>query len=385
MKLILPKDLLSLIGSFWKRIVSNPFLNERIIGGLLGAHYQSEEKASSLVKSASNLEIPAGEVFTFEKFIFVLDSFAKFEYGADLQVKYGFTYLYGSNSNNNVIYDIPNDIISIPTLYDNPARPTKTYTENIDYKITNGKLEFKIPMSSSTVLYARKVIRDTGFTYRNLAYVLGLNLSDSLFTKVPLAELWRLFSYGPNYYNVMRLISLCARAPIAKHDNEVVQGVGYTSEGALVITNRECYFIPIDQAVTVEVNQVLKQGDPVSSGIEILHYANPTPTLKVPSFMVSGENIKYGNKLLNPSRVIIIKANVSGPEVVALQYFTNVLPLDSKIILLANKSVLAAQVSNIQPEATKIANSVLAPKYANNLLTITPKCTSSLKYSLYGF
>lgn len=385
MNLIAPKTLLKLIGSFWRRIVARPLLSERLAAGLLAAHFQSEQKATDLVKAVSNLEISAGEISTFEKFIFVANGYSKFEHGAQPQSNYGTSYFYGDNSDTNTIYDIPKNIISIPTLYDNPAKPTKTYTENIDYKITPGKIQFKIPVPVSTIVYARRVVRDTGFIYRHLSYVIGVNLSDSIFRKLPLAEFWRLFSYGPNYYNVLRLISLCAKTPIAKHNNEVVQGIGYTSNGILVITNKESYLVPSNQVLSVKVDQVLMQGDPLASGIEVLHYQSGAIGLKVPTYMIQAGKIKYGSKLLNPSRVILLKADISGPEVVALQYFTNTLPLDTKIILLANKTVPAAQTSGFRPEPTKTANSVLAPKITSDQLPITAKCASSLKYSSYGF
>jgi hypothetical protein len=385
MNLIAPKTLLQLIGSFWKRIVARPLLSERLFAGLLAAHFQSEQKATDLVKSVSNLEVAAGETTTFEKFIFVSSGYSKFEYGSNLNAKYGLIYIYGDRPNLNRVYDIPKNIISIPILYDNPAKPTKTYTENIDYKTTFGKLEFKTAVPVSTILYAKKVVRDTGFTYRRLSYVIGVNLSDSIFRKLPLNEFWRLFSYGPNYYNMLRLVSLCANAPIAKHDNEKVLGVNYVLKGALVITDKEVYFVPANQSITIKVNQVLSQGDPISSGIEVLHYQSSVVGLKVPDHMKAGNKLKYGSKTLNPARVILLKADISGPEIIGLQYFIDTLPLEAKVILLANKTVPSCSISSFRTESTQINNSVLTAKIANNQLQITPKCTSSLKYSFYGF
>jgi hypothetical protein len=385
MKLLFPKDLLQLIGTFWKRIVARPLLSERLLAGLLATHLQSEQNASDLTKAVSNLEIPAGQTTTFEKFTFVQTGFSKFEHGANLTAVYGNSYFYGSNSDNNTIYDIPENIISIPILYDNPVKPTKTYTENIDYKITAGKIQFRIPVPISTILYAKKVVRDTGFVYRHLGYVIGVNLSDSIFRKIPLAEFWRLFSYGPNYYNLLSLIGLCAKTPISRHKKELIQGVSNIAEGALVITDKDVYFIVPGQVSTVAPGQTVLKGTPLASGVEVLHYQQVLPSIKVPAYMRAGVNIKYGNKLLNSSRVILLKADIGGPEVVALQYLTSTTPLENKIILLANKAVPEAQVTNIQPEPTKIANSVAAPSFSGNQLQITPKCTSSLKYSFYGF
>jgi len=385
MQLLSPKTLLSLIGSFWSRIVAKPLLSERLMAGLLAAHYQSEVKADALVKSISNLEIPAGETSTFEKFIFNSTSLAKTKYGVLPLEKHGGGIFYGTAVNGRNFYDIPENIISIPMFYDNPVKPTRTYTENIDYRIANGRIEFRIFLPESITLYARKVFKDTGFVHRQLGYVAGINLTDSIFRRVPLAELWRLFSYGPNYYNMMRILSLCANSPIAK-TNETVTGVGELKEGKLVITDRNCYFVPSGQNIVVQPNQALEQGQPLASGLKILHdKTSYRINNNLPENMWVAGKIKYGNDLLNPARTIVVKADIKGNESVVLKYFTNVLPLDVKVIVLANKNVSSAIVDKIVSRSPTLATSVALPKYSNNSIEITAKSNSSLKYGFYGF
>jgi hypothetical protein len=385
MQLLSPKTLLSLIGSFWSRIVAKPLLSERLMAGLLAAHYQSEVKADALVKSISNIEISAGEISTFEKFIFNSRTLVKAKYGVLPIEKHGSGVFYGTALNGKHFYDIPENIISIPTFYDNPVKPTRTYTENVDYKIVNSRIEFRVSLPESITLYARKVIKDTGFVHRQLGYVAGINLTDSIFRKVPLAELWRLFSYGPNYYNMMRMLSLCANSPIAK-DNETVTGVGDLREGKLVITDKNCYFIPPEQDTVVQLNQTLTQGQPLASGLAILHdKTSYRINDNLPKNMWVDGKIKYGNSFLNPARTIIVKANIKGNESVVLKYFTNVLPLDVKVIVLANKDVSSAVVDKITSKSPTLATSVALPKYSNNSIEITAKSNSSLKYGFYGF
>lgn len=386
MQLLQPANLLSLIGSFWKRIVAKPLLSERLMAGLLANHYQAELKADALVKAVSSVDISAGEPFAFEKFTFSIRTFAKVGYGAEPFEKHGGSVLYGQYVDGKAIYSIPENIISIPTLYDNPVKPTKTYTENIDYKIKKGSIEFRVPLPESIVMYARRVVKDTGFVYRQLGYVIGANMTDSVFRKIPLTELWKLFSYGPNYYNMLRILSLCANSPIVKHDTETVTGIGLLDEGKFVITDKECYFIPSNQNIVVGINDVLKQGQPLASGLAVLHNRrNIVFSDSLPKNMIEGGKIKYGNQLLNPARTIVIRADIKGDETVILKYFKNVLPLDTKVIVLANKDVPPATISSISAFNPTLAISAALPKYANNSVEITTKSASSLKYGFYGF
>lgn len=386
MNLIVPKDLIGLLGTFWTRIVARPRLSERLTAGLLANHYQSEQKATELVKSVSNLEIPAGQTTTFEKFTFVRTGRSTYEYSDNPNIKYDRGIAYGLNIGNESFYKLDNDIIAIPTMYDDPVNPTKTYTENVDYRIEPGKIIFRIPMPSSTDLYARKVIRDTGFVFRQLSYVIGVNLSDSVFRKIPLAELWRLFSYGPNYYNVMRLLSICAGAPIIKHEKEVIQSIHFLfSGGRLVITDKETYWVPPKYEVTARVNQTLNQGTSISSGLKTLHDKRPIIYVNDSDNKIIGTSYKYGNKTINPSKLILLKADIQGPEVVALKYLTSVLPLDVKLLILANTTVPKTNITNFSFNTLKGGKSVAVPKYAISEVKVTVKCGSSLKYSFYGF
>lgn len=385
MNYISPQNLLGLIGSFWSRIVASASLTAKLAAGLLAGHRQSEQSVDELVRSVSARDIGAGEVSVWTKLVFSLDSRARFEYG-DVSQKYGIGHFYGEILNNKAVYDIPADVISIPIMYDDPAKPTVSYVENIDYVVQRGKLIFRQPFESEAVtLYAFKMLRDTAHTYRQLGYVLGVNLSDSMFRRIPLNEFWRLYSYGPNYYNTMRLISLCADAPIALHEDEVVEGVLVLQEGHMVITDKETYFIQLGQMPAVKEGQQLKQADPISSGIQVLHDKLPLMGSSVPEYMLEKNNFKYGSTVANPARVIVVKADIKGDRAVALKYLTNTMPLDTKLVLLANVNAEAATISSssISFQNTRALSVRAANSSAN--FQITAQCNSRLKYGSYGF
>ena len=380
-----PKELINLLGSFWRKVSKQVMLTERLIGGVLAKHEQSTIRANELLEAASNLEISAGQTFSYEKFTFNSKSFAGFSYGNSEAGFYDLTGNYGEYINNDPIYKIPGNIISIPTLYDSPVSPTAMYTENVDYVLKKGQLKFRANLTIPEVMYARRVVKDTGFVYRHLGYIIKTNLSDTIFRKVPIKELWRLFSYGPNYYNTLRVLALCAESPVSKHYEEIVEGVSDIREGSLVITDKEVYFAKIPQTISVEPGQVLKQGTPLFSGLAILHDRSPYVfSSNLPADMKGYDFIQYGAKKINPSRAIFIKADIQGEQSVAIQYLKNVLPLDTKVIVLANKNLPEARADEFEVTNSVAALSKAIPDYNAADLEITLKSNSSLKYSFYG-
>lgn len=375
-------SLFALIGTFWAKLTASTTLTKRLFAAALYLHRQSEQKVTELVRSISNKDISAGQTTILEKLVFIANQFPGLSYG-EPQAKYGYNYFYGDVLDNKAIYTLAENIISIPMLCDDPIEPTKIYTENVDYVIEPGKITFKEPFDSdTTVLYGKYILRDTGFIYRQLSYVLGINLSDRLFRKIPLKELWRLYTYGPNYYNVLQILALCADAPIIKSPVELVENIFYIAEGGIVVTDKEAYFVPLNRTITVAVGALLTQGTSISSGLQILHDKLPVADNSLPDYMRINGYLLYGSRVVNPARTVLIKADIHGEVALALQYFAHIMPLDTKIVLLTN-----IQVPKINVESTLISVSnnqtlsVRAPNYATQNLQIVPKCEFRLKYS----
>lgn len=382
MQLIELDKFFNLIGTFWSKLTASTTLTKRLFTAVLQLHRQSEQKATELVKAVSNVEIPAGQTTVIEKLVFINNAFPALLYGTG-EAKYGSNYFYGDVLDNKAIYAIPDNIISIPIMYDNPVNPTKIYTENVDYVIEPGKITFRQPFDTNvTTLYGKYILRDTGFVYRQLGYVIGVNLSDKLFAKVPLKEFWRLYSYGPNYQNTLQIIGLCARAPIIKHAQETVEKILNLIEGKFVITDKEVYFVEHGKNVTVKTGAVLTQGTSISSGLEVLHDKFPIISNNLPNDMRINNYLRYGNKIVNPARVILIKADIQGDAALALQYFVNIMPLDIKVILFTNVLAPSLEVaSNTVSFNINQTFSVRAPAYSAQNLEITSKCEFRLKYS----
>jgi len=383
------KSLMRLIGSFWSSMVATKAITDSLAKGLLFNHTQSEQKVTELVMATSNLTVPAGQTTTWEQLVFNSSTYPNVTHGGDVNGKYGISYYYGEVIDNKSVYTVPNEVIAIPFLYDDVVNPTVVLTAGVDYVLTAGQLTFRNPLVTTTNYYARNVVRDTGFAYRQLGYVIDVNLSDQVFRQLPLAEYWRLYTYGPNHYNLMRLLALCSNSPISEYSTEVVQTINYLKEGAAVVTDLAAYFIPKTQTVKVATGQIIKQGTPLGSGLEVLHSMTPDLGLALPADWIVNKNLKWGQTLARPSNVYIIKADVAGPNVVGLKYLKQVLPLDSKVLIYTNKTTAALVLPNTAFSCAVTAT--LAPvidtnadAFKNNW-NINIKNQSTLRYGSYGF
>lgn len=384
------KALMRLIGSFWSSMVATKATTDSLAKGLLFNHTQSEQKVTELVMATSNLTVPAGQTTTWEQLVFDSSTYHNVTHGGDVNGKYGISYYYGEVIDNKAVYTVPTDVIAVPFLYDDVVAPTVVLTAGVDYVLTAGQLTFRQPLATdTTTYYARNVVRDTGFAYRQLGYVIDVNLSDAIFQQLPLAEYWRLYTYGPNHYNLMRLLALCANSPISTQPTEVVQTVNYLQEGTVVVTDLAVYFLPKQQTVKVAAGQVLTQGTTLGSGLEVLHPMLPDLGATVPVDWVSQGALRYGQTLARPSNVYIIKADVAGPNVLGLKYLKQVLPLDSKVLIYTNKTTAALVLPNTAFSCAVTAT--LAPVIDTNAAAfknnwnINIKNQSTLRYGSYGF
>lgn len=333
------KYLLSLLGSFWTRVTASKTLVSNLLGGLLASHAQSEQKATELVKSVSNLEITAGTTSVWDKFIFSDSTFQHYNYGEDLLAKFGYSYFYGETKSNRKSYILPNNIISIPFLYSGLNNPGYVLTSGIDYIVTPGRIVFKKPLEKDSIaLFGRNVVRDTEFVYRQLGYALGLVLADSVFRQIPLAELWRMYTYGPNYYNLMRILAIASNTALCKNESEVVEGIVALRECQLIITDLEVYVVPTTQKITVAVGAKLKQADILSSGMEVLH-DKAINSQTIPQNLLARGAFKYGGKLGNLSKLLVVKLDLVDSGVAVIKYFKNILPVATRLVLFANKTV----------------------------------------------
>lgn len=340
-----PISLLSTLGSFWTSVFTSANLIKQVVLGQLRTHSQSEQAVTELVKSAANAEIPAGVTTTWQKMVFSIYNQEKETYQANGGT-YGGSYFYGEVANNHAVYDIDLDIIALPLLYNHPVTPTKVLVEGIDYKLQPGKLILRTAFSytDATTLYARNVVRESGFVTERMGHILDVQLADQVYAKVPFKYIWRLYTYGPNYLDLMLLLGACSNTPIAKVD-EVVELISAFGPITMLTTNKNVYAMPTNKALNLKLGSTLRQGSPVTNGIIVLHDKNPSIGLGVPQVYRSERAFNYGSVLANGTALTIIKADISGAYTAALKVLKYVLPAEIKVLIFTNIDIPAAAVS----------------------------------------
>jgi len=388
---IVPKTLLSIIGSFWTRMFRSAALLKELFRGVLSSHLQSETAANELVVSVSAKEVPAGRTTSWEKFVFGDGDRSRFEHG-DLDSKYGTSYLYGEPSSNRGEYSCDPTILSVPFLYDDPVNPTKILCRGIDYALLPGKIVFKTPLSytsgETVTFYARNVRREEGFVTSRLGYVLNVQLADKVYLSVPFDSIWRMYSYGATWLDVMKLLGAASSTQVTLQD-ETVELVQVDRDVTLVYTDKAAYAGPTLKSRAFGINQMLPQGEPVFSGLEILHDKDQYLPESIPYIFREGNLLKFGSELAQGNSLIIVKADILGDASAALKILPNVVPADIRLLVLTNvdaepiqlpASAFAGSTSQGQSELSTLAltdTGVLV----NSWIQLSAKAVKKYKYS----
>ena len=383
------KQLLALLGSFWTRIFTSADLLKQLFRGQLSTHSQSEQGVAELVQSAGNAEVPAGRTSTWTKMVFSIYSQSPIEYGNPSRT-YGSlsTYYYGQLYDNKATYSIDDDILSIPFMYDSLTEPTKVLTEGIDYKLSAGRLIFCFPLSYSSepvVLYARNMVRESGFATSRLGYALNVQLSDRVYSKVPFDSMWRIHTYGPSFRDLMRLLGACSGTPVTLQD-EVVEHVQVMDSVELIVTDKAAYAVPVVKSSGFVVGQRLPEGSPVASSLAVLHDKNPYVSDLVPSIYRYGKLFKYGESLAAGSCMLVLKADISGERATALKVLRNVTPPEIKVLVLSNVDVTGPVLTSSSLSFSgKAIASVRATNASFDNTHISVKATPRVRYTNPGY
>ena len=381
------RQLLVLLGSFWARIFTSVELLKAVFRGVLVPHSQSEQAVTELVVSTSCKEMPVGRTTTWHKFVLGIYGQTKVRYG-DAGGYHGGSYLYGQLLDNKAAYDIDADILSIPFMYDSLTEPTKVLTEGIDYKLSAGRLIFCFPLSYSSepvVLYARNMVRESGFATSRLGYALNVQLSDRVYSKVPFDSMWRIHTYGPSFRDLMRLLGACSGTPVTLQD-EVVEHVQVMDSVELIVTDKAAYAVPVVKSSGFVVGQRLPEGSPVASSLAVLHDKNPYVSDLVPSIYRYGKLFKYGESLAAGSCMLVLKADISGERATALKVLRNVTPPEIKVLVLSNVDVTGPVLtSSSLLFSGKAIASVRATNASFDNTHISVKATPRVRYTNPGY
>jgi len=386
MKKILPKELLSRLGSFWSSIVNSKALIRQMFAGVLSNHEQAELSVTELVTGVSSKEVTAGNTIAWHKFVFSSSSAMTVVYG-DPSSSYGVSYIYGELDGTGVLYRLPENTMAVPFLYDDIVNPTKILCSGVDYIVQNGSIKFLKPLTydtASITLYARNMQVDSGFVANRLGYLIDANLSDRVFRDVPFTLLWRMATYGATYADSMRLIGYCSGTPTTAN-KETILATATLDLCTLVITDFNCYAVPLDQTVSVQAGQVVPPGTFLSSNAKLLHNKQSLLSSEIPSPVNEGYVFRYGSEGMLAAGMIIVQANVKGELAGALRLLKRTLPLESRVFIFSHKAVAPATTSlSFAASNTTSVNGVTVPA-ASTTMQLQAKTMVKLKYNSSGY
>ena len=384
MKRLTPNQLLGTLGSFWSSVFNSTKLLTSMFRGVEAAHEQSEIAATELVTGVSNQEVSAGQKDPWHKFVFSPKNTMSVVYG-DPNSSYGVSYVYGELDGVGVKYTLPTNTLDIPFLYDDIANPTKVLCKGVDYVLEDDSIKFLVPLTygtSDVVLYARNMKVDTGFVCSRLGHLIDANMSDRVFSKVPFELLWRMSTYGATYADFMRLIGYCSNTPTTA-EKETVLAVATLNLCTLIITDFNCYAVPLPQTVPVVAGQVLAPGTFLGSNAKLLHNKQDLLSPEVPAPFNAGTVFKYGADSVSATAMLIVQADIQGELAGALRLLKRTLPLESKVFIFGHRTVATAPTVAFSSTVAPV-NGVMVPA-ADGSLQIQAKTMAKLQYNYSGY
>lgn len=384
MNRLTPSQILSTLGSFWSSVFNSTKLLISLFRGLESAHEQSEVTATELVTGVSNQEVSAGQKTPWHKFVFSPKNTMNVVYG-DINSAYGVSYIYGELDGTGVKYAMPTNIIDIPFMYDDIASPTKVLCKGVDYVLEDGSIRFLVPLTygaSEVTLYARNMQVDTGFVCSRLGHLIDANMSDKVFSKVPFELLWRMSTYGSTYADFMRLIGYCSDTPTTV-EKETVRAVARLNLCTLIITDLNCYAVPLAQTVSVLPEDVLAPGTFLGSNAKLLHNKQDLLGSGVPAPFNGGSVFKYDNQSAAATGMLIVQADIKGELAGALRLLKRTLPLESKVFIFGHRTLPATPTVSFSGSGAPAAG-VNVPA-ADSPLQIQAKTMAKLQYTYSGY
>ena len=225
---------------------------------------------------------------------------------------------------------------------------------------------------------------DSSFVANRLGYLIDANLSDRVFREVPFTLLWRMATYGATYADSMRLIGYCSGTPTTAN-KETILATATLDLCTLVITDFNCYAVPLDQTVSVQAGQVVPPGTFLSSNAKLLHNKQSLLSSEIPSPVNEGYVFRYGSEGMLAAGMIIVQANVKGELAGALRLLKRTLPLESRVFIFSHKAVAPATTSlSFAASNTTSVNGVTVP-VASTTMQLQAKTMVKLKYNSSGY
>jgi hypothetical protein len=120
---------------------------------------------------------------------------------------------------------------------------------------------------------------DERYIADHYGYILGVERSSSERYKALVNALWDALAVGPSLAVLEGLLAAACGAPVATHDDEVVEVIQRDGRGLFVATDKAVYRFANGATPVVSVGTILKAGDPLSDATRVINLNRGTTCL----------------------------------------------------------------------------------------------------------
>jgi hypothetical protein len=217
----------------------------------------------------------------------------------------GFIQTYGGQDRPGIVeLDLPDNLVSINFNIQNfVVKPTKIWTNGVDYSIVAGRLTFRdnpflddavpkrdifnadgVKVDEEIALWVYKGEFDLNYVYIQFGYALGLQLGSSQFYKDILNAFWDMHLLGPAVNLLEILLAAMAGTALVVNPVETVEVIWRDNEDTLVITDSTVYQFTPASNISVSVGQKVFAGDPLTDAVRVTELSGAGADLSSQTF-----------------------------------------------------------------------------------------------------
>lgn len=283
--------ILSFLGSLWATSYQGQHQVADVIRGKASLEKQTHLDLLELVASTSRFDVP---LFHTDNWYLLRLSESDLNTGQSSLPRYVGDATYGPGgiaydtpvSQTLHVWDIDEDLVSVPMLLNRITEASLTLVEGTDYVVEDGAIKFRKNPFDNPRIAKRDVIDREGNTvdrevglwvyrgqfdyktvYRQFGYVLQLNMQSDQNYKDLINAVMDALVEGSAVDHLEQAMSAVTGIPLVREDLEIVERVISESGRNLVITDKHVYRFSTSATITVEAGDTLNAGDPMSDGL----------------------------------------------------------------------------------------------------------------------
>ncbi len=278
-----------LLPSFYFDMFKEQDLLESILRAVDLVHLQSQHNQAQEDRTSAVIEADPFQTTITERLTLSKSNRTSIRYGDGYTYEDG--YIYGEQDPDTLetVYDLGDpEIISIGYIADKVENPSAVYTEGVDFIINKGLIIFKgsisdyFPSMENSIddalvqergfhLMGYNVRREIKNIYNYFGYAIEYGTPTTYRGKEIFKSIWKLFTFGPSWYHVMRAVSLATGVDVSKSISEKILAYKTTAYSKVVITDRNTYKCREDATTdNGDIGTTISFGYPVTGDVDVV-------------------------------------------------------------------------------------------------------------------